>query len=199
MGAVNWIVLLLTHPLEFRTLLQFYLYHEQKRDIKAIQEHPTSGWDRDSMKRCWHFLDLTSRSFAAVIKELEGDLARTIALFYLVLRGLDTIEDDMTIPGDVKQPILRKFHELTVTPGWKYDGCVPDEKDRRLLVEYDTVVSELNLLDPKYKAVIIDITEKMASGMADYAHVAACHFGLFIIAQRIHLPLNHLRIRPPLH
>lgn len=77
MGVANWIVLLLTHPLEFKTLLQFYLYHSQKRDIKAVKEHPTSGWDRQSMKRCWNFLDLTSRSFSAVIKELDGDLART--------------------------------------------------------------------------------------------------------------------------
>jgi farnesyl-diphosphate farnesyltransferase len=63
--------LLLTHPGDFRTLVQFYIFHEQKRDITAQQEHPTSGW-------CWHFLDLTSRSFAMVIKELEGDLSRTV-------------------------------------------------------------------------------------------------------------------------
>ncbi|KAF8325033.1 squalene synthase [Amanita rubescens] len=154
MGALNWVVLFFTHPLEFRSLLQFYIYHEQKRDIKAIKEHPTSGWDRASMQRCWSFLDKTSRSFAAVIKELEGDLARTICLFYLVLRGLDTIEDDMTIPDDIKQPILRSFHKHTVTPGWTFSGCGPNEKDRQLLVEYDIVVEELNRLTPDYKAVI---------------------------------------------
>lgn len=79
MGIAHWIILLLTHPLEFRTLLQFYLYHEQKRDIKALKEHPTSGWDRASMRKCWKFLDSTSRSFSAVIKEVEGDLARTVS------------------------------------------------------------------------------------------------------------------------
>jgi hypothetical protein len=76
--------LLLTHPNEFRTLLQFYLFHTQKRDITAQQEHPTSGWHRQSMRRCWDFLDLTSRSFAAVIKELEGDLARTVRILTLL-------------------------------------------------------------------------------------------------------------------
>lgn len=30
------------------------------------------------MRDCWSFLDLTSRSFAAVIKELDGDLARVV-------------------------------------------------------------------------------------------------------------------------
>lgn len=78
MGAAAYLLLLLTHPYEFRTLLQFKLFHEYKRDITAKQEHPTSGWDRKSMQRCWTFLDMTSRSFSAVIKELEGDLARTV-------------------------------------------------------------------------------------------------------------------------
>jgi farnesyl-diphosphate farnesyltransferase len=209
MGATNWITLLLTHPNEFRTLLQFWLYHEQKRDITSMKEHPTSGWDRSSMRRCWEFLDMTSRSFAAVIKELDGDLARVvclgllgvflavlntfiyqICLFYLVLRGLDTIEDDMTIPDEKKQPILRSFHELTVKPGWTFNECGPDEKDRQLLVEYDKVVEELNHLSPeyvsspvsvakelinlcRYRNVILSITRKMALGMADFAHRAA--------------------------
>lgn len=168
--------LLLTHPGEFRTLVQFYLFHEQKRDITAQQEHPNSGWDRQSMRRCWHFLDLTSRSFAAVIKELDGDLARTvcillfflsnsdlfhvlthvlqICIYYLVLRGLDTIEDDMTIPDKVKQPILRSFHEKTVTPGWHFTENGPKEKDRQLLVEYAAVVEEVNLLKPEYVRVV---------------------------------------------
>ncbi|KAH0579769.1 hypothetical protein H2248_002606 [Termitomyces sp. 'cryptogamus'] len=180
MSITNWLVLLLTHPNEFRTLVQFYFYHEQKRDITSIKEHPTSGWDRESMRRCWAFLDQTSRSFSAVIKELDGDLARTICIFYLVLRGLDTIEDDMTIPDDIKQPILRSFHKHTVTPGWKYDGCGPNEKDRQLLVEYDVVVEELNRLDPSYRDVIVDITEKMETGMADYAHKAATTGSIYL-------------------
>jgi farnesyl-diphosphate farnesyltransferase len=79
MGVANYLVLLLTHPLEFRTLVQYKLYHANQRDLTAVREHPTSGWDRHSMRRCWHYLDLTSRSFSAVIKELEGDLARTVS------------------------------------------------------------------------------------------------------------------------
>ncbi|KAG5644248.1 hypothetical protein DXG03_008786 [Asterophora parasitica] len=180
MGIGNWIVLALTHPNEFRSLVQFYVYHEQKRDITSMKEHETSGWDRESMRRCWAFLDKTSRSFSAVIKELDGDLARTICLFYLVLRGLDTVEDDMTIPDDIKQPILRAFHEHTVTPGWKYDGSGPNEKDRQLLVEYDVVVEEVNRLLPSYRDIIVDITLKMATGMADYAHKAATTGSIYL-------------------
>ncbi|KAG6852766.1 hypothetical protein C0991_009263 [Blastosporella zonata] len=180
MGLSKWILLLLTHPNEFRSLAQFYLFHEKKRDITSMKEHATSGWDRESMRRCWAFLDQTSRSFSAVIKELDGDLARTICMFYLVLRGLDTIEDDMTIPDNVKQPILRSFHKHTVTPGWKFDGCGPNEKDRQLLVEYDVVVEEVNRLDASYRDVITSIAEKMAAGMADYAHKAATTGSIYL-------------------
>ena len=98
----------------------------------------------------------------------------------------------MTIPDEVKQPILRSFHIHTVTPGWTFTGSGPNEKDRQLLVEYDKVVEEVNLLLPeyvyfdsfflkfhinsfvhRYKAIIIDIALKMETGMADYAHKAA--------------------------
>ncbi|ETW78512.1 squalene synthetase [Heterobasidion irregulare TC 32-1] len=180
MTALSMLTLALTHPGEFRTLCQYWLYHESKRDITATREHPTSGWDRATMRRCWDLLDLTSRSFSAVIKELDGDLARTICLFYVVLRGLDTIEDDMTIPDDIKQPILRSFHEKTVTPGWKFNGSGPAEKDRIVLQEYDTVVEEVNLLDPGYRAVIVDICHKMEIGMADYAHRAATTGSIYL-------------------
>jgi farnesyl-diphosphate farnesyltransferase len=97
----------------------------------------------------------------------------------------------MTIPDEKKQPLLRTFHEKSVTPGWKFDGNGPDEKDRQLLVEYDVVTEELLRLEPKYdishslvvtrdltssisyRDVIIDICQKMENGMADFAHKAA--------------------------
>lgn len=81
MGALDMLTLLVTHPNEFRVLVQFYLWHDSKRDITSKSEHATSGWDRESMRRCWELLDMTSRSFSAVIKELDGDLARMVSTF----------------------------------------------------------------------------------------------------------------------
>jgi farnesyl-diphosphate farnesyltransferase len=106
-----------------------------------------------------------------------------------VLRALDTIEDDMTLPSEVKQSLLRSFHIHTVTPGWNFEGSGPNERDRQLLVEYHNVVEELNLLAPRsvifsflpylhlsrglrYKSIIIDITQVVEVGMADYARIA---------------------------
>jgi len=169
MGATDTLLLLLTRPNEFRQLALFWLWHVPKRDITSVSEHDTSGWDRPSMRSCWDFLDKTSRSFSAVIKEVDGDLARVICLFYLVLRGLDTVEDDMSVPHSVKQPLLRSFHEKILTPGWTFTGSGPREKDRALLVHFDVVVTELLLLPPHYINVIADICKQMGIGMADYA------------------------------
>lgn len=56
----------------------------------------------------------------------------------------------MTLPDEKKQPLLRRFHELTVTPGWTFTESGPNEKDRQLLVEYDNVIEEVNSLDERY-------------------------------------------------
>jgi len=51
---------------------------------------------------CRELLPQVSRSFAAVIRQLPKLLVTDIVVFYLVLRGLDTVEDDMTAFDDVQ-------------------------------------------------------------------------------------------------
>ena len=117
-------------------------------------------------------LDDTSRSFAVVIKELNHELLVPVCLFYLALRGLDTIEDDMTIPIDKKDPLLRNFHANLDKDGWTFDGSGPDEKDRMLLVHFHYVVTEFKKIKDQYKEIIKDITKKMGDGMADFCQNA---------------------------
>ena len=54
-----------------------------------------------------------------------------------MLRALDTVEDDMTIPNDEKIPMLRKFHTYLQDPKWKY--MKSQEKDRKVLEEFPVV------------------------------------------------------------
>lgn len=46
-----------------------------------------------------------------------------IALFYLVLRGLDTVEDDMTLSIERKAPLLEEFHLKLEEDGWNFTEC----------------------------------------------------------------------------
>jgi farnesyl-diphosphate farnesyltransferase len=90
------------------------------------------------------------------------------AFHVVVLRGLDTIEDDMTIPKDKKVLLLRQFHTLTTQKGYTFQDNGPDEKDAILLQQYNYVVEELLKLKSKYRQVIVDVTKRMGNGMADF-------------------------------
>jgi farnesyl-diphosphate farnesyltransferase len=125
-----------------------------------------------SCRICFDFLDKTSRSFSAVIQELDPELLLPICLFYLILRGLDTIEDDTSIPAATKTPLLRDFHNKLEEDGWCFTGNRPEEKDRDLLVQFKHVVTEFKKIKPAYRETIKDITDKMGNGMADYINNA---------------------------
>ena len=103
-----------------------------------------------------------------MIKELHPELLLPICVFYLVLRGLDTIEDDTSIPFATKEPLLRNFKDILTEDGWNFTGNRPEEKDRELLVQFQNVVAEFKNMKPAYQAIIKDITDKMGNGMADY-------------------------------
>eukprot|EP01135_Chromosphaera_perkinsii_P001147 Nk52_evm4s159 gene=Nk52_evmTU4s159 len=121
-----------------------------------------------SMQKCYSLLNKTSRSFAAVIQRLDGSLKPAICIFYLVLRGLDTVEDDMTLSVEKKTPILETFHERLYEKGWTFTESGPNEKDRILLVEFNLVIEEFLKLDKVYQDVIADICKRMGHGMSKY-------------------------------
>lgn len=108
-----------------------------------------------------------------------------VCVFYLVLRALDTVEDDMTIAMETKVRMLREFHTYLHLPEWSYSES--KEKDRAVLEEFPTVSgmnvyacvclligllapppqisAEFRSLPPMYQEVIEDITHSMGCGM----------------------------------
>ncbi|NXH97348.1 FDFT synthase, partial [Pachycephala philippinensis] len=89
-----------------------------------------------------------------------------VCIFYLVLRALDTVEDDMSIPLDVKVPMLHEFHSHLYEPEWKYTES--KEKDRQVLEDFPTISMEFRNLSKVYRDVISDICHKMGVGMAEF-------------------------------
>ncbi|KAG0664769.1 terpene cyclase [Rhodotorula mucilaginosa] len=172
------LLLALTHPGEARSLITYKIWRDP---LNSIESNPESGWDRPDMKRCYELLNLTSRSFAAVIHELDGDLSRVVAIFYLVLRALDTVEDDMSLPIETKAPLLEAFYQKLDQDGWNFQDSGPDEKDRVLLQEFQVVVAEFKRLDERYQKAIRDITRLMGQGMSRYAKLHAESGGKFSV------------------
>ncbi|KAK5701475.1 bifunctional farnesyl-diphosphate farnesyltransferase/squalene synthase [Elasticomyces elasticus] len=162
MVSAGSVIYYATHVQELRNIIQWKTWHDPVHERKPELDTP-------ELKECLRLLDLTSRSFSAVIKELHPELLIPVVVFYLILRGLDTIEDDMTIDISEKEPLLRNFHAHLDDESWTYDGNGPNEKDRELLVKFDVVAKEYNKIKPEYKKIIIDITHRMGDGMADYA------------------------------
>lgn len=87
-------------------------------------------------------------------------------MFYLVLRGLDTVEDDMAIPEAKKVPDLLKFHEHIYRRGFTMDCGYGHYV--RLMRRFDIVVDVFLSLDPGFQQVIADITRRMGEGMAEF-------------------------------
>ncbi|XP_067423704.1 squalene synthase-like isoform X3 [Emydura macquarii macquarii] len=120
----------------------------------------------DSLQTCYRHLSQTSRSFAAVIQALDGELRHAVCIFYLVLRALDTVEDDMTISLELKVPMLHDFHSYLYEPDWRY--MESKEKDKQVLEDFPTISLEFRKLAKVYRDVIADICHKMGAGMAEF-------------------------------
>ncbi|CAM9145188.1 unnamed protein product, partial [Laminaria digitata] len=120
---------------------------------------------------CVDMLCKVSRSFAAVIQQLPKVLAVDIAVFYLVLRGLDTVEDDMTAFDDIQQvkvKILTEFYETAlVDKAWNLEG-VGEGDERKLLERFSSVTTVFQSLPAGSRQVIADITKRMGAGMAEF-------------------------------
>ncbi|KAI9682005.1 MAG: bifunctional farnesyl-diphosphate farnesyltransferase/squalene synthase [Caeruleum heppii] len=149
------------HHQELRSIIQWKVWHD------AVHQRDS---EKETLRQrtCFDYLERTSRSFSAVIQELHPELLLPVALFYLILRGLDTIEDDMTIDQSRKVTLLKNFHEVLEEKGWSFDGNGPNEKDRDLLVNFSVVIEEFCQIKPAYRSIIKDITKKMGHGMAEF-------------------------------
>lgn len=118
---------------------------------------------------CYAVLNKVSRSFAVVIQQLPEELRDPVCIFYLVLRGLDSVEDDMTLDNRVKVPMLLNFHNILFEDGWSVKDIGDGPDYRILLANFHKVITVFKSLKPQYQAVIKDITMKMGKGMAEFA------------------------------
>ncbi|KRZ99846.1 uncharacterized protein AC631_04403 [Debaryomyces fabryi] len=154
-------VQLISHPSELKAVIQLLYFR------KPLHPQDESKQSQAS-KRCYELLNVTSRSFAAVIQELHPELRDAVMLFYLILRALDTVEDDMSIDPEIKVPLLRTFHDKLNLKDWSFDGNSKTEKDRCVLVEFPCILEEYHKLKEDYQDIIKHITKEMGNGMADY-------------------------------
>nr|ASO66848.1 squalene synthase [Fritillaria unibracteata] len=140
-----------------------YVLVKMKRAAAQVEKQipPDPHW-----AFCYTMLQKVSRSFAFVIQQLGTDLRNAVCVFYLVLRALDTVEGDTSIPEDIKVPILESFHRHIYNPDWHF-SC--GTKDYKVLMDNFRNISTAFLeLGKSYQEGIEDITERMGRGMAKF-------------------------------
>jgi farnesyl-diphosphate farnesyltransferase len=68
-------------------------------------------------------------------------------LYYLVLRGLDTIKDNIIISLKEKKPLLCNFEAVLKKDSWTFNKNRLNEKDRELLIHFNDVIIEFKLIN----------------------------------------------------
>lgn len=154
------------HPHEIRALYKLYTrYRSYKPDSRPLEELALVQRDLDF---CYSTLGKVSRSFSVVIQQLPQDLRDAVCIFYLVLRALDSIEDDTSIEYEIRKGLLEQFHTFLNDPDWSIKG-VGDKKDYRVLLNnFQKVTRSYSYLDESYKEVIKNIAREMGEGMILY-------------------------------
>jgi farnesyl-diphosphate farnesyltransferase len=126
--------------------------------------------DTPDYKFCEQILKKVSRSFALVIQTLPDSLRISVCIFYLVLRALDTIEDDMVSfkqKKKLKVLLLRTFAQKLQSKSWALQN-VGEAEEKQLLEEFPKVLSVYHGLPKADQEIIRDITNQMGNGMADF-------------------------------
>ena len=122
-------------------------------------------------------LDEVSRSFAVCIPQLQTPLRDRVALAYLLLRVLDTVED---APFDDRPLQQRQFERLrgflrTMPTTREVETFVAEfpegitETERDLLANTFALLEDCHGLDAHARTEIVHATDRMAKGMAAYA------------------------------
>lgn len=157
---------ILRHPNEWKPLLVLHKnYSKYKPDPRSINELARTLDDREF---CFAALSKVSRSFSVVIRLLPDDLQDAVCVFYLVLRGLDSIEDDTKVDKGTRVALLTDLHNLLDHPHWNVSNIGTDDNYSQLLAHFHKVIACYRTLDPQYQKVIKDICREMGIGMIKY-------------------------------
>ena len=138
--------------------------------VRPLRPEPleTLATQLNDLDFCYAVLNKVSRSFAVVIQQLPKQLQDPVCIFYLVLRGLDSVEDDMTFDVKLKIPLLQTFFEKLKVKDWCIEGVGDSDDYRVLLKHFGKVIRVFAGMEPQYQEVISDITRRMGVGMAEY-------------------------------
>src|SRR5467141_2637055 len=124
-----------------------------------------------------HHLDAVSRSFALCIPQLDQPLRDQVALSYLLLRVLDTLEDAPFADRALQQRQFSAFRQFLVEMPTRaqidaFRASFPaglSDGERNLLADTEASFEDAHELPAAARSVVLSAMDRMARGMAAYA------------------------------
>lgn len=147
------------HPNELYPLLKMNIAMKKaEKQLLRTESH----W-----KTCYSLLHEVSTMCVFFIEQLgTTELRDAVCVLYLVLRALDNVEDDPTIPNEIKAPILKDFHRHIYNPDYR-SPCGPT--GRKVVTEHFRDASTAFLeLNESYQKGIENTVMRMGAGMAKF-------------------------------
>ncbi|BFZ21183.1 hypothetical protein BsWGS_24222 [Bradybaena similaris] len=120
----------------------------------------------DSLKQCYDLLNKTGRSFGITISCLDEELRDAMCVYYLVQRAVDTVEDDMTIPYDIKVAMLFSFEKYLLDPTWRYTES--SDEYAVVLTSFPYITRALGELNNKYRNIISEMASRVGKAMVAF-------------------------------
>src|SRR5947208_1505371 len=126
-------------------------------------------------------LDAVSRSFALCIPQLDQPLRDQVALSYLLLRVLDTVEDAPFADRALQQRQFSAFRQFLVEMPTRaqidaFRASFPaglSDGERNLLADIEAFFEDAHDLPAGARSVVLSAMDRMARGMAAYAQRSA--------------------------
>ena len=123
----------------------------------------------DHRAYCYDTLDRVSRSFAVVIRQLPPTTRDAVCTFYLVLRALDTIEDDPALSPAEKRGLMDDLTDHLGDEAWTVDDVGERAQDVELMRGIHRIMALFNDLHRTEQQVIHRQTVRMKEGMLEFA------------------------------
>jgi phytoene/squalene synthetase len=121
-------------------------------------------------------LDAVSRSFALCIPQLDPPFREHVALSYLLLRVLDTVEDAPFADKLLQQRQFNTFRQFLAHAPTRaqvdafrasFPGSIT-ENEQNLLAETDPLLEDAHQLPAAVRGIMFGAIDRMAQGMAAY-------------------------------
>ncbi len=110
-----------------------------------------------------------SRTYAVVIPMLPGPLAEAVGLAYLVMRVVDTIEDDPQLSADERRAHFAELHAALAGDARAAPALASvqgdNDHERALMIEAGEVCARVAALDPNYADAIRRCARAMSDGV----------------------------------